>query len=75
MAVGRGHACIPSTDITGIAAVREHFPKPDRSFIKAIFFIAVNSFQIMGFCYQLTIYNIKCQYENTQFLENIRGQF
>ena len=41
MAVGRGHACTPITEITGIAAASEHFPSPDRSFKIAIFFISI----------------------------------
>src|SRR3954468_19648956 len=39
MAVGKGHACTPITERTGIAAVNEHFPKDDRSCITATFFI------------------------------------
>ena len=41
IAVGKGHACIPITDITGIAAVSEHLPNPDKSLINATRFISI----------------------------------
>jgi len=37
------------TEITGIAAVKEHLPKPDKSLINAIFFKAVLPFYHIDF--------------------------
>lgn len=34
-----GQHCVFKAEITGMAAVKEHLPKPDKSFITAIFFI------------------------------------
>ena len=42
----RMHAMAPRQEMTGIAAVSEHFPKPDKSFIRAIFFIILSSLYI-----------------------------
>ena len=39
MAVGSGQGWTPIADMTDIAAVREHLPKPDKSLITAIFFV------------------------------------
>ena len=39
--MARGQHCTPRADRTGIAAVREHLPKPERSLITAAFFTGI----------------------------------
>ena len=42
MAVGNGQHCTFKADKIGSAALREHFPIPDKSFIAATFFNIIN---------------------------------
>ena len=69
-------------DITGIAAVKEHFPKPDKSLIKATFFMVLKSCLSQNcYCcgyrkYHSTIITVqeKWHFKNTQFCDFFRGQ-